>query len=196
NLAARGRATVHSELRGNPARLEQRIGRVDRIGQRRTVHAITLVARDTAEDLVVARLARRLTRVAATLGERDRLAALLSDARTAHAVIAGASPEIEDEEEPPVPPVARAAAGDYPVDRVALQLSRTGPALPPPGGTAIARLHATGGFPPGLVAIVRAALVTDRGVAAERPFVFRAGAREISKPATHRGARAIAGGPI
>ena len=74
---------VNYELPWNPARLEQRIGRVDRIGQQRTVHAITLVARDTAEDLVIANLARRLARVVATLGEQDRLGAFLTDARMA-----------------------------------------------------------------------------------------------------------------
>ena len=50
NLQRRCRLVVNYELPWNPARLEQRIGRVDRIGQQRTVHAITLVARDTAED--------------------------------------------------------------------------------------------------------------------------------------------------
>ena len=70
---------MNYELPWNPARLEQRIGRVDRIGQQRAVHAITLVARDTAEDLVIANLARRLARVVATLGERDRLGAFLTD---------------------------------------------------------------------------------------------------------------------
>ncbi len=93
NLQQRCRVVICYELPWNPARLEQRIGRVDRIGQSRRVHANTLVARDTAEDLVIARLVRRLTRVAATLGERDRLAGFLTDARTAGIVIGGASSE-------------------------------------------------------------------------------------------------------
>src|SRR5438105_9746590 len=79
NLQRRCRTVLNFELPWNPARLEQRIGRVDRIGQQRTVHAITLVARDTAEDLVIANLAKRLARVAATLGDHDRLASFLSD---------------------------------------------------------------------------------------------------------------------
>src|SRR5204862_7952370 len=89
NVQRRCRLIVNYELPWNPARLEQRIGRVDRIGQRRRVHAVTLVARDTAEDLVIAKLARRLVRVAATLGERDRLAGFLTDARTAGIVVGG-----------------------------------------------------------------------------------------------------------
>ena len=96
NLQRRCRIVVNYELPWNPARLEQRIGRVDRIGQARAVHAITLVARDTAEDLVIANLARRLARVVATLGDRDRLGAFLTDARMARLVIAGASEEAGD----------------------------------------------------------------------------------------------------
>jgi superfamily II DNA or RNA helicase len=87
NLQGRGRLIVNYELPWNPARLEQRIGRVDRIGQSRTVHAITLTASDTAEDLVLRNLARRLSRVAAALGSTDRLAALLDDRRMAGIVI-------------------------------------------------------------------------------------------------------------
>jgi len=90
NLQHRCRLIVNYELPWNPARVEQRIGRVDRIRQRRPVHAITLVARDTAEDLVVAPFTRRLARVAAALGERDRLAAFLDEARIARSVIASA----------------------------------------------------------------------------------------------------------
>ena len=52
-----------SSFRGIPIRLEQRIGRVDRIGQTRTVHAINLFAAGTAEGEVLARLPRRLERI-------------------------------------------------------------------------------------------------------------------------------------
>ena len=111
NLHERCHVIVNYELPWNPARLEQRIGRVDRIGQRRAVHAITLVARDTAEDLVIANLARRLARVVATLGERDRLGAFLSDLQVARRVIA---PEEEEttttttrDRGPPRPPSSR-----------------------------------------------------------------------------------------
>ncbi|MGH9409354.1 MAG: DEAD/DEAH box helicase, partial [Vicinamibacterales bacterium] len=99
NLHERCRVVVNFELPWNPARLEQRIGRVDRIGQRRTVHAVTLVARDTAEALVIAPLVRRLFRVAATLGERDRLTSFLTDARTA-GIVMGSAPEPSADEAP------------------------------------------------------------------------------------------------
>ncbi len=49
NLQQRCRLVVNLELPWNPMRLEQRIGRVDRIGQARTVHAVNLVAGGTAE---------------------------------------------------------------------------------------------------------------------------------------------------
>ncbi len=97
NLQGRCRLVVNYELPWNPARLEQRIGRVDRIGQQRPVHALTLVARDTAEQLVLARLIRRLHRVAATLGERDRLTAFLGEARIAGLIIGGIPADTSDD---------------------------------------------------------------------------------------------------
>ena len=89
NLHGRCRVVVNFELPWNPARLEQRIGRVDRIGQARPVIATTLVACDTAEDFVVANLARRLWNVAGSFGVDDRLAAFLDDARMAGMVVGG-----------------------------------------------------------------------------------------------------------
>ncbi len=49
-------------------RLEQRIGRVDRIGQQRTVHAINLLASGTAESGLLLRLARRINQARHTVG--------------------------------------------------------------------------------------------------------------------------------
>lgn len=195
NLQQRCRVIVNYELPWNPARLEQRIGRVDRIGQRRRVHAITLVARDTAEDLVVATLARRLARVAATLGDRDRLASFLTDARTARAVIVGRLPAIDDAEPVATPPV-RARAADFPVERVAALRRQAVGDRPLRPGIAIAGLHASGVLGPGWVAIVRIAAVTDRGVVAERPFILQLRAADVPRPTTNREARALARGPI
>jgi len=66
NLQSRCRLVVNLELPWNPTRLEQRIGRVDRIGQARTVHAINLFADGTAEGTVLAALLRRLERIQAS----------------------------------------------------------------------------------------------------------------------------------
>ncbi|HVB38614.1 MAG TPA: helicase-related protein, partial [Vicinamibacterales bacterium] len=74
NLQARCRFVINLELPWNPRRLEQRIGRVDRIGQRGVVHALHLVARDTGEARVLARLAWKLERA------RDALGAIAADA--------------------------------------------------------------------------------------------------------------------
>ena len=59
NLHHRCRLVVTMELPWNPQRLEQRVGRVDRIGQSRRVHAIHLFHAGTIEDEVLARLERR-----------------------------------------------------------------------------------------------------------------------------------------
>ncbi len=63
NLQGTCRLVVNLELPWNPIRLEQRIGRVDRIGQTRTVHAINLLADGTAERTVLASLLRRIDRI-------------------------------------------------------------------------------------------------------------------------------------
>lgn len=68
NLQERARLVVSVELPWRPLKLEQRIGRVDRIGQTRPVHAIHLVARGTAEEALLARLARLLAAIEARLG--------------------------------------------------------------------------------------------------------------------------------
>lgn len=71
NLQHRCRLVVNLELPWNPMRLEQRIGRVDRIGQRRTVHAINLLASGTAESGLLTSLVRRLDRARRDVGGID-----------------------------------------------------------------------------------------------------------------------------
>lgn len=68
NLQARCRLVVNLELPWNPLRLEQRIGRVDRLGQHRRVHAVHLFHRESFEERVLARLERRRVRAATDLG--------------------------------------------------------------------------------------------------------------------------------
>ncbi|MBX7105911.1 MAG: DEAD/DEAH box helicase [Gemmataceae bacterium] len=50
---------IHLEVPWNPAVLEQRIARAHRLGQRRAVHVIRLVARNTIEDRVLEVLAQK-----------------------------------------------------------------------------------------------------------------------------------------
>jgi hypothetical protein len=86
NLHQRCRTVVHFELPWSPARLEQRTGRVDRLGQRRIVHEILLVAADTAERLVLAPLVRRAARTA-SFGSATHVFSALSESRIAAAII-------------------------------------------------------------------------------------------------------------
>jgi superfamily II DNA or RNA helicase len=73
NLHHHCRLVVNLELPWNPMRIEQRIGRVDRIGQRRTVHAFHLVAAGTGEMRLLAHLRTRIARARADLGAPDPL---------------------------------------------------------------------------------------------------------------------------
>jgi superfamily II DNA or RNA helicase len=60
NLQDRTRWVITLELPWNPLRLEQRCGRVDRIGQSKPVHFTVIVARHAFETGVLARLAQRM----------------------------------------------------------------------------------------------------------------------------------------
>jgi hypothetical protein len=62
---------VNLELPWTPLRLEQRAGRIDRIGQQRRPHAVHLVAAGTCEETTLATLvsrARRMQEKAASVG--------------------------------------------------------------------------------------------------------------------------------
>ena len=77
NLHQRCRLVVNLELPWTPIRLEQRVGRVERIGQTRRVHAVHLLAAGTAEESYIARLSTRTDRATeATERLRDRAQAL------------------------------------------------------------------------------------------------------------------------
>jgi superfamily II DNA or RNA helicase len=163
NLQEHCRLVINYELPWNPGRLEQRIGRVDRIGQRRVVHAVSLLARDTAEDLVVANVVRRLHRVKAALGPDDPLAALLDSADVARMVIAdnGPAPSLSREtgvSQPPPLPLPDVDAET--ARRLALQLG------PPPAidrlTTLVSRVR-TREIVPGLVVVYACAAVTADG---------------------------------
>jgi superfamily II DNA or RNA helicase len=67
NLQHRCRLVINLELPWTPLRLEQRIGRVERIGQSRRVHAVHLLAGSTAEESYVSRLLARTDRATSAL---------------------------------------------------------------------------------------------------------------------------------
>lgn len=67
NLQRRCRWVVHLELPWNPNRLEQRVGRVDRVDQPRPVHATCLVLGGSGEAALLERLDQRRARIARAL---------------------------------------------------------------------------------------------------------------------------------
>jgi len=87
NLQARCRLVVHMEPPWNPLRLEQRAGRVDRLGQTRLVHLIHLVQPGSIEDHVGEHLAGRRARIlaAAPVGRPVEREAIVEAARAAAA---------------------------------------------------------------------------------------------------------------
>ena len=89
NLHRCCRTVVHFELPWTLSRLRQRTGRVDRFGQRRTVHEILLVARHTAERFVLAPLVRRAQRRDASVQHPDRIVETLTESAIGAAVVAG-----------------------------------------------------------------------------------------------------------
>jgi superfamily II DNA or RNA helicase len=94
NLHHRCRLVINLELPWTSVRLEQRIGRVDRIGQTRRVHAVHLLAAGTSEEDSVARLILKST---------------AAEASVAAMVIGG---EAEERRETPSPALPHVIAGD------------------------------------------------------------------------------------
>jgi superfamily II DNA or RNA helicase len=71
NLHQVCRIVINLELPWNPMRLEQRIGRVDRIGQRRTIHAFHLVSAGTGEERLLSDLRERIAQAQSDIGAPD-----------------------------------------------------------------------------------------------------------------------------
>jgi superfamily II DNA or RNA helicase len=78
NLHHHCRLVIHYELPWSTARLAQRAGRVDRLGQSRAVHEVALVARTDAERLVLGPLMQR-----ASLSRQGGLATALTESQVA-----------------------------------------------------------------------------------------------------------------
>ena len=90
NLQTRARWVINLDVPWNPARLEQRIGRVDRLGQTRATHATVFLADHEMEARLVQRLAQRVAAARRAIGG-DVLPDLPipSDAAIRAAVLAG-----------------------------------------------------------------------------------------------------------
>jgi hypothetical protein len=70
---------VNYDLPWNPNRLEQRFGRIHRIGQAEVCHLWNLVAAETREGEVYGRLLEKLERARAALGGRDAVYDVLGE---------------------------------------------------------------------------------------------------------------------
>jgi len=110
NLHQACRIVINLELPWNPMRLEQRIGRVDRIGQGRRVHAFNLIARDTGEMRILDRLRARIARAREDIGTADPLepAADEQEEAVSRLVVTDATPDNDP---------SNAADGPAPSDR-------------------------------------------------------------------------------
>ncbi len=102
NLQTRARWVINLELPWNPVRLEQRCGRVDRIGQTRPVHFTLTIARHPFEEGLLTRLARRALIASHTLGD-DLMTGVLPDTvEIARSLFEGAAWSHDDHKHPPV----------------------------------------------------------------------------------------------
>jgi SNF2 family DNA or RNA helicase len=100
NLHGHCRLVINLELPWNPMRLEQRIGRVDRIGQRRAVHAFHLIADHTGELRILDRLRSRVAAAGVDIGVSNPLGNDDEQA-VARLVITGADINAIDDAGPP-----------------------------------------------------------------------------------------------
>jgi superfamily II DNA or RNA helicase len=208
NLHHRCRAVIHYELPWSPARLEQRTGRVDRIGQARRVHEIVLVADDTAERLVLAPLARRAAIARTSVMGRSRLLDLLSESRVAGAVLEGTAlddPETEGAsvnhglEADPAPVDLRTEAL---AEAARLRAHRewtagaTAPGVSGPIAVSAIRMR-RGKTPPGFVCIYVLSLAGDAGAAAHTQVIaVHAAGERFRMPRTAAGVRRLVQGFI
>jgi superfamily II DNA or RNA helicase len=87
NLHLGCRVVIHYELPWSTARLEQRAGRVDRLGQRRTVHECGVVAATAAERLVLGPLMRRVARARSSGHAADGLPEALAESHVAEMIL-------------------------------------------------------------------------------------------------------------
>jgi superfamily II DNA or RNA helicase len=89
-------AVCNFDLPWNPMRIEQRIGRLSRIGQKHDVHVFNLVAAGTAEAVVLHLLDAKLNMFELVIGEIDTILGNLDDDREFQDVVADLWVESDD----------------------------------------------------------------------------------------------------
>jgi len=160
NLHYYCRLVIHYELPWSASRIEQRTGRVDRLGQSRRVHEIALVASDTAERLVLAPLARRAAQACATGGASTGLLARLTEPCITEAIfgerrvpIPASRPEIPETNLRPLDLRIEATAETARLARIRQASSRSGPSrIEPAVLTGVRRGRS--GLPTGLALVL------------------------------------------
>ncbi len=75
------RTMLNFDLPWNPMRIEQRVGRIHRVGQTRPVQILNLVAEGTVEDYILDVLDRKLNMFELVIGEMDMILGQLGDER-------------------------------------------------------------------------------------------------------------------
>jgi superfamily II DNA or RNA helicase len=75
-------AVVNFDLPWNPMRIEQRIGRVSRVGQEREVYVFNLVAADTLEDRLLDLLHAKINMFELVIGEIDSILGQMEEERS------------------------------------------------------------------------------------------------------------------
>lgn len=149
NLQHASRTVINLELPWNPMRLEQRAGRVDRIGQTRRVHAFHLVSDGSGEGRLLERLSLRIARAGSVVGAPNPLggAPRWTEATSARLVMGG-RPGDDDEgrecsgrAEPSIPLASFEEDGSRECARLAAQRALLAPrsSTPEPGPARVAR---------------------------------------------------------
>ncbi len=81
------RVLVNFDLPWNPQRIEQRVGRIHRIGQTQPVDIFNLAAQGTIEEYVLDILDRKLNMFELVIGEMDMILGQLSDERDFESIV-------------------------------------------------------------------------------------------------------------
>ena len=76
------RRVINYDLPWNPMRIEQRIGRVHRLGQRQDIHILNFTTQDTVESYVLEILHKKISMFELVVGEMDLILGNLEDKRS------------------------------------------------------------------------------------------------------------------
>jgi SNF2 family DNA or RNA helicase len=90
---------VNFDLPWNPMKIEQRIGRLSRIGQQRDVHVINLVAQDTLESAMLYLLDAKIAMFELVIGEIDMILGNLNENQEFEEMVAELWVQTKDEQD-------------------------------------------------------------------------------------------------